>query len=138
MRAARNKGFLDSNVVLYLLSGDANKADRAEALLKEQPVISVQVLNEVTHVCVRKLQMGWEEIGQFLDLVRSFCKVVPLTEEIHDRARTFAERYRLAFYDACILAAAVGAGCQTLYTEDMNHGQIFEDNLYLRNPFAAS
>ena len=99
-------------------------------------MISVQVLNEVTQVCVRKLQMGWDEIGQFLDLVRSFCKVVPLTEEVHDRARRIAERYRLAFYDACILSAAVGAGCQTLYTEDMNHGQIFEDTLNLRNPFS--
>ena len=135
-RAAKSRAFLDSNVVLYLLSADAGKADRAEALLQEQPVISVQVLNEVTQVCVRKLRMGWEEIGQFLDLVRSFCKVVPLTEEVHDRARRIAERYRLAFYDACILSAAVGAGCQTLYTEDMNHGQIFEDTLNLRNPFS--
>lgn len=137
-RAVKSKGFLDSNIVLYLLSADAAKADRAEALLQGQPIISVQVLNEVTHVCIRKLQMGWDEIGQFLDLVRSFCKVVPLTEEVHDRARMIAERYQLGFYDACILSAALGAGCQTLYTEDMNHGQIFEDHLSLRNPFAES
>lgn len=137
-RAAKGRPFLDSNVVLYLLSADTSKADRAEALLKEQPVISVQVLNEVTQVCTRKLRMGWDEVGQFLDLVRRFCKVVPLTEEIHDRARMIAERYRLAFYDACILSAALGAGCLTLYTEDMNHGQIFEDHLSLRNPFVDS
>lgn len=137
MRAIKFKHFLDSNVVLYLLSGDMTKADRAEALLAAAPVISVQVLNEVTQVCRRKLQMSWDEIAQFLELVRKFCKVVPLTEAIHDRARLVAERYKLSFYDACIVAAAAEASCQTLYSEDMNHGQHLEDGLVLKNPFAT-
>ncbi|WP_205738455.1 PIN domain-containing protein [Billgrantia endophytica] len=130
------KVFIDSNVVLYLLSEDVAKADAAEALLKRKPIISVQVLNEVTNVCVRKLGMAWDEIGQFLDLVRSFCKVVPLTVEMHDRARQLAERHRLSFYDACIVATASIEGCQVLFTEDMHHGLIIEDSLTLRNPFA--
>lgn len=133
--ADRSPIFLDSNVVLYLLSEDARKADGAEALLRRAPVISVQVLNEVTHVCVRKLKMGWDEIAQFLDLVRSFCKVVALTEDVHDRARHIAQRYRLSFYDACIASAAIAAGCTTLYTEDLGHGQILEESLGIRNPF---
>lgn len=137
MRETKFRHFLDSNVVLYLLSGDSAKADTAESLLKAGPVISVQVLNEVTHVCLRKLKMSWDEIAQFLELVRGFCKVVPLTEAIHDQARLIAERHKLAFYDSCIVAAAAAAGCQTLYSEDMNHGQILEDSLTLRNPFAA-
>lgn len=138
MRVAKSKSFIDSNVVLYLLSDDAVKADNAEGLLKAQPIISVQVLNEVTNVCVRKLKMGWDEIAQFLELVRSFCKVVPLTEEVHDRARLIAERHQLSFYDACIVSAAATAGCQMLYSEDMNHGQILEDSLTIRNPFTVT
>ncbi|RTS98450.1 PIN domain-containing protein [Pseudomonas aeruginosa] len=134
---AKFKHFLDSNVVLYLLSSDADKADNAEALLKASPVISVQVLNEVTNVCLRKLQMSWDEIAQFLELVRSFCRVVPLTETIHDQARWVAEQHRLSFYDACIVAAAAAANCSTLYSEDMNHGQILEDSLTIRNPFVV-
>lgn len=136
---AQNKarGFLDSNVVLYLLSSDEAKADRAEQLLRDGPVVSVQVLNEVAHVCSRKLAMSWADIGQFLDLVRQLCKIVPLTEDVHDRARHFAERYRLSFYDASIAAAAIGAGCRTLYSEDMSHGQILEDGLTITNPFRA-
>jgi predicted nucleic acid-binding protein len=55
--SALEPSFFDSNVVLYLLSGDAAKADRAEALLEAGGVISVQVLNEVTSVCRRKLKM---------------------------------------------------------------------------------
>ncbi|MFT0546194.1 PIN domain-containing protein [Allopusillimonas ginsengisoli] len=137
MRVTKFKHFMDSNVVLYLLSEDSAKADKAESLLKAGPVISVQVLNEVTNVCVRKLKMGWDEIAQFLELVRGFCKVVPLTEAVHDQARLIAERHKLSFYDSCIVAAAAAAGCQTLYSEDMNHGQILEDSLTIWNPFST-
>lgn len=133
--AEPNQAFLDSNIVLYLLSDDTAKADVAEALLRTSPLISVQVLNEVTQVCVRKLKMSWDEIGQFLGLVRSFCRVVALTEEVHDHARHIARRHQLSFYDACIASAAILAGCTTLYTEDMGHSQILEGGLGIRNPF---
>lgn len=131
------KIFLDSNILLYLLSGDSAKADRAEALLQLRPMISVQVLNEITNVCVRKLGMAWSEVGQFLELVKQFCSVIPLTVEIHDLARRIAERHRLAFYDACVLAAASIEGCQWLYSEDMHHGLVIGDGLRLQNPFAS-
>lgn len=130
--------FLDSNVLLYLLSDDTAKADRAEALLQLHPTISVQVLNEVANVCVRKLGMPWSEIGQFLELIKHFCSVVPLTVEIHDLARRMAERHRLAFYDACVVAVASVEGCQLLYSEDMHHGLVIEDSLRLQNPFAKT
>lgn len=133
--ADRATVFLDSNVVLYLLSEDSRKADVAEALLMQAPIISVQVLNEVTYVCIRKLKMDWDDIAQFLELVRKFCKVVALTEDVHDRARRLVQRYRLSFYDACIAAAAIAAGCGTLYTEDLDHGQILEECLCIQNPF---
>jgi predicted nucleic acid-binding protein len=137
MPVADAAGFLDSNVLLYLLSGDASKADRVERLLKTKPTISVQVLNEVTHVCRRKLGMTWDEITRFLELVRHFCKVTPLTETIHDQGRALAQRHQLSFYDACIAAAAVMAGCRTLFSEDMNDGQIVGERLTIRNPFRA-
>ncbi|SHG70380.1 PIN domain-containing protein [Pollutimonas bauzanensis] len=136
MSEVKNTVFVDSNVVLYLLSADASKADRSEELLKQRPTISVQVLNEVASTCVRKLHMAWSEVSEFLGVVKSLCKVVPLTVEIHDLARRFAERYGLGFYDACIVATAILERCRTLYTEDMHHGLLIEDSLTLRNPYA--
>lgn len=62
--------FLESNVILYLLSGDAVKADAAEELLAQQPTISVQVLNEVASVSQRKLKLSWPEI---LNLLNANC-----------------------------------------------------------------
>ena len=131
------KHFIDSNIVLYLLSQNAEKADVAESLLKQRPVISVQVLNEVTHVCSRKLGMSWQEIADFLMLVRSFCKVVPLTEIIHDKAHKLAQHHALSFYDASIVAAAADAHCQVLYSEDMHHG-LRLDGLTILSPFHAA
>jgi len=132
-----NRCFLDSNVLLYLLSADTAKADCAERLLKcyTPPVISVQVLNEVTHVCRRKLGMTWDEIDLFQEPVRRVCNVVPLTCDTHDSARWLAARYQLSFYDACIVAAAIGASCRTLFSEDMHDGLLLGGQLTIRNPF---
>lgn len=135
MRESKGSVFIDSNVVLYLLSGDGRKANRSEALLRMRPTISVQVLNEVTSVCLRKLNMAWHEITDLMDAVKNFCTVVPLTVEIHDAARRLAERHGFAFYDACIVATASMSGCQILYSEDMHDGLIVEDGLTIRNPF---
>lgn len=130
------RAFIDSNILIYLLSADAAKADIAESIIEAGGVISVQVLNEVTNVIRRKLAMSWEETNEILALVRSLCMVKPLTIETHDRGRLVAERYGLAIYDAMIVASALLAGCETLYSEDMQNGQVIDDQLQICNPFA--
>ncbi len=129
--------FFDTNVVLYLLSGDVDKADRAEELLAAGGRISVQVLNEFAAVAVRKLHMPWPEIREVLAQVRAACTVEPLSVDTHDRATQIAERYGLSVYDALIVAAALLSGCTTLYSQDMQDGQVIEHKLTIRNPFKA-
>ncbi len=127
--------FFDTNVVLYLLSADTAKADRAEELLASGGIISVQVLNEFAAVASRKLRMSWPEIREVLAQVRAVCNVEPMSVDTHDRAAQLAERYGLSIYDALIVAAALLAGCSTLYSEDMQNGQVIERQLTIRNPF---
>ncbi len=134
MAAAKN--FIDSNVLLYLLSADTKKADTAEAILRAGGFISVQVLNEISNVSLRKLGMSWTEINQFLAPVRSLCTVESLTVETHDQGREVAERYGLTVYDSMIVSAALVAGCTTLYSEDMQHGLVVDKQLRVVNPFA--
>ena len=129
-----NKPFIDSNILLYLLSGDATKADKAQAILAAGAIISVQVLNEVTSVCLRKLKMPWPEIDALLMAVKAACEVVPLTLASHDKAIALAKRFRLSFYDAHIVACAVISGASELFTEDMQNGLQVGD-LDLTNPF---
>jgi predicted nucleic acid-binding protein len=128
--------FLDSNVVLYLLSADAAKAQRAEALLASQPVVSVQVLNEVANVARRKLSLSWDEVDELLAAVRAHCAVEPLTVVTHEQGVLLARKFSLSLYDAMIVASASIANCTTLYSEDMQHGLVVDKRLKIRNPFA--
>lgn len=127
--------FLDSNIVLYLLSPDSRKKGIAFDLLTRRPAISVQVLNEVTNVCRKKAGMSWEEVAAFLSDIRHFCPVVNLTPEIHDGARRIAERHKLSFYDANIIAAAIDRGAAVVWSEDMQHGMVIEHTVTVVNPF---
>jgi predicted nucleic acid-binding protein len=130
--------FFDSNVVLYLLSADSAKADRAEELLALGGTISVQVLNEFVAVASRKLRMPWAEIREVLAQIRAVCAVEPINVETHERALRIAERYGLSIYDSLIVSAALLAGCRTLHSEDLQDGQVIERQLTIRNPFASS
>ncbi len=136
MRVA--EAFFDTNVVLYLLSQDSAKADRAEELMALGGTISVQVLNEFATVASRKLRMSWAEIREVLAQIRAVCALEPITIETHERALQIAERYGYSIYDALIVAAALLAGCKTLYSEDMQHDQVIDQQLTIRNPFASS
>lgn len=127
--------FLDTNVLLYLLSGDAVKAGRAEQLVAAGGSISVQVLNEFAATAIRKARMSWAEVAEALDAVRASCEVEALTVETHDRGRALAERYGFSVYDAMIVASAVLAGATTLYSEDLQDGLRVDGRLTIRNPF---
>ncbi|TRD15372.1 PIN domain-containing protein [Palleronia caenipelagi] len=126
--------FADTNVVLYLLD-DGPKADRAEEILARRPRISVQVLNEALVNCRRKAGLSWAEAGTFLGGIEALCTVETLTGQTHRVGRALAERYQLSVYDAMICAAAVLAGCDTLWSEDMQDGLLIEDQLHIVNPF---
>ena len=125
--------FLDTNVLIYLLTDDPRNA-RAFELARSDAVISVQVLNEFTSVARRKHALSWDDVARAVAGFRAYLKVEPVTVDLHERALEIARRHRFSIYDACILAAAEKAGCRTLYTEDMQHGQVI-GGLTIRNPF---
>src|SRR5437763_16860277 len=101
--------FFDTNVLLYLASGEPAKADRAEAVIAEGGSISVQVLNELANVARRKMQMSWDETHGLLDMLRGLLTVHPLTIEIHETGLRLAERHGFSIYDAMIAASALHA-----------------------------
>ena len=127
--------FFDTNVLLYLLSSDSSKADRAEAALATGGILSVQVLNEFASVARRKIRMPIDEIREVLSTVRAVCKIVPITEATHDNGLEIADRHGLSIYDAMIVASALMANCDILLSEDMQDGQVFDGGLRIENPF---
>jgi predicted nucleic acid-binding protein len=127
--------FFDTSVLLYLLSNDSVRADRIETLLVARGVISVQVLNEYAVVALRKLKMPLNEVREILDTIRAVCAVEPITVETHDRGLAVFERYRFSLYDSMLVATALISGAKILYSEDLQHGQIIDNQLRVTNPF---
>ena len=126
--------FADTNIVLYLLD-DGLKADLATGIIGKKPCISVQVLNETMVNCRRKAGMSWDETSAFLTSIETLCRVEPLTLQTHKIGRALAERYNFSVYDAVIVAAALLAGCTTLWSEDMQDSLLVENQLRIINPF---
>jgi predicted nucleic acid-binding protein len=131
------ESFFDTSVLLYLLSDEPGKADRVEELLQHSGVISVQILNEFTSVATRKLDLTLQEISEVLGTVRTLCTTHSLTVDTYDRGIEIAERYKFSIYDSMVIASALLSNCQTLYSEDLQHGQVIEKQLKVINPFAT-
>ena len=129
--------FLDTNVLLYQLSNDPGKAERAEALVREGGTISVQVLNELANVARRKIGLAWTEVQALTDTLRALLNVVPLDADMHAHGLRLCERNGFSVYDGMIVAAALSAGCDTLWSEDMHAGLKVEGSLTIRNPFVT-
>ena len=130
-----DKCFFDTNVLLYLLSVDNARADRAETIISNGGVISVQVLNEFASVASRKLGMSYSDIREMLKTIREVCIIQPLTLETHELGLEIAERYGFSLYDSMIVSAALQSGCTALLSEDMQHGQKIEAQMLITNPF---
>ena len=132
------KPFFDTNILIYAFREEDPRCEVARILLATGGVISVQVLNELVAVLRRKLNLSWEQVGEAIGAARVLCPtIVSLTTETHESALKIAVRYGYRIYDSLIIAAAQDAKCKTLYSEDMNDGQVIE-NLTICNPFTTN
>ena len=133
-----NRPFLDTNILLYAALQPDPRSETARGLLARGGLVSVQVLNEFTAVARRKLRRPWPEVMQALAAIRTLCPAPrPLTVATHEAAIGLAERLGYTIDNALILASALEAGCDTLFSEDLQDGQVVEGQQTIRNPFAA-
>lgn len=128
--------FLDTNVVAYALTDDVGKKTIAEDLLLERPVVSVQVINELVNVCVRKLKLPRETATAAARMVMHLCEISSMEAGDIELAFRLSEQLGYSHWDSLILAVALRQGCDTVYSEDMQHNQIVADGLRIINPFA--
>ena len=128
------KAFLDTNILVYAQqTGD--KAAISQDLITDGGKISAQVLHELANVLHKKQGRNWDDINCVLDDIgNTLDPAVPLTAKINRSAVALARDHSIAFYDARIVAAAAEAGCDTLFTEDMQHGRSFGE-MTIVNPF---
>lgn len=128
--------FADTNIVVYAFAAEADKLCIAEDIVKAAPVISTQVVNEFHNVARRKLGLDLETRHRVAtDLLQS-CRVVSVDRMIALDAMRIEAIYGFSYWDSLILSAALSAGCDVLYTEDMQDGQVIDGRLTVKNPFA--
>jgi predicted nucleic acid-binding protein len=82
------------------------------------------------------MRMPWADVIEALDAIRVLCpSPVPVTIHTHETALMVAQQHGFEIYDALVVAAALEAGCSTLYSEDLQDGQVIDRKLTIRNPF---
>ena len=123
-------------MLIYAVAENDPRSTQAEELLSSGGVLSVQILNEFVSVARRKILMPWSEVTEALDAFRVLCPApLPITIEMHEAALKIAEKHGYHIYDALVVAAALEAGCSTLYSEDLHDGQTIDGQFTIRNPF---
>lgn len=135
------KAFFDTNVLLYMYGGDADKRARAKELFRQyalsgRMLLSTQVVQEFYAAGSRKLGMPRRELRDATAALLDSPLIVVGPSQITVAIQN-EERYRISFWDALILAAAESGGAEVLFTEDLNHGQQY-GTVLVRNPFRST
>ena len=132
------RAFVDTNVLIYSQSNDGEKTAKAIILLEQYPVISTQVINEAISVLTRKCGVSRQNAYELADLWLDACEVESVTVSTIRQAMLLTQKHMLSHWDALIVAAALLAKCDILYSEDMQHGYVFDNCLRVVNPFLVA
>jgi predicted nucleic acid-binding protein len=127
---------VDTNVLLYSLDEfSTGKQSVARRLLLDKPVISSQNLSEFLNVLTKRWKYSKQKAMQATDVLLATCRYVPTERSTVQRAFELVRRYDFQLFDSLVVAAALGAGCTKLYSEDMQHGLMVENQLLILDPF---
>lgn len=134
------RSFIDTNVLIYAEASDAPQKQRAAlALLKglyeqNQGVLSTQILQEYCNVALKKLKLSAQYVRSQLDMYEQF-EVVQVTPSIIRAGLDLHQTRNISFFDAIVLASAHASGCNVIWTEDMNAGEVV-NGVCITNPFS--
>ena len=136
--------FIDSNAWLYSLMTDPKVAEledvrkyslATQLIASVDLIVSTQVINEVCSVLVRKAAFTEIQTKQIVQEFYESCSVIELNAAILLNASDLRLRYRFSFWDGLIVASALAANADILYSEDMQDGLVVEQRLTIVNPF---
>jgi predicted nucleic acid-binding protein len=132
--------FLDTNILLYSISqnpAESNKRDRAIELLDDDSAaLSIQVLQEFYVQATRASRRDPIPHDLAAGLIEAWTRfrIQDMTLPVLNDALRIRKMFGFSFWDSAIVAAAIATGCDRIYTEDLNHGQVVE-GLTITNPF---
>jgi len=126
---------LDTNILVYVHSENSHKKQIGRSLLKNTPVISSQVISEYLNVMQRVFKKEKNELIQTTALLLRNCIIKPVVLSTVELAARLIKSYDFQLFDGLIVASALEAGCDVLYSEDMQNGLIVEKYLKIKNPY---
>ena len=127
---------LDSNILIYNHSLDfADKRDIARKFFNENPIVSSQVISEYLNVMKRNFHMQKSELMNLCFVWLEKCIVQPVVLSTLKLTQNLIKNYNFQIFDGIIVASALEAGCEILYSEDLHNGLIIENKLKIINPF---
>ena len=121
-----SKIFIDSNMVLNLFADDQKRKDFASSLPKQSHIISTQVVNENVNVCLKKLKLSKADAFTHGEYLMDNFLLVQIARTTIQNAFDISNKYGYSFWDSLILSSAIENGCDVLYSEDMQNGQVIE------------
>ncbi|MBF0399179.1 MAG: PIN domain-containing protein [Magnetococcales bacterium] len=134
------RAFVDTNIFVYALGKSPNfRKDTANQILNgvTRPVINGQVIRELGYNLRKKAGYGEEELQEVIRQLYLDCEILADHETLFLHASRLREALSISYWDSLIVAAALTAGCDTLYSEDMQHGQRIAGSLTIINPFCT-
>lgn len=137
----RAECFLDTNILVYAAASNPAEADKRQTSLKliedEEFALSAQVLQEFFVTVTRKLErpMSPSQAMEWIEQLEAF-PCLPVDAALVKIAAEISERYRISYRDGAIIAAALRAGARTVFSEDLNDGQLY-DGVRVLNPFSG-
>jgi putative PIN family toxin of toxin-antitoxin system len=138
----KDKIFIDTNIWLYaFMEQDSQKSSIAKEIIDEnieQICLSTQVLNEICINLLKKANYSEEEIKKLISNLDNVYEIYPIKVEDCLKSSEIRDKFYISYWDSLVIASALNNGCSILYSEDMQHNQIIEDQLKIINPFLNS
>ena len=115
------------------------KKQKAIEIIGKEPFgLSAQVMQEFYAVATRKAEFGLtpEKALEWIENLDEF-PCISLDSSLVKTAAATSIRYRISYWDGAIIAAAEALGAPIVYSEDLNHGQLYGE-VTIINPFHDS
>jgi predicted nucleic acid-binding protein len=131
-----SKFALDTNILVYNHDvNDDNKRAVSENLLRANPVISSQVVSEYLNYMRKEYKIEKRKLIRACAMWLKRCTVQPVCGSTIELASRLIDKYDFQLFDGIIVASALEANCDVLYSEDMQHGQVIEVSMKIINPY---
>lgn len=132
-----DKIFIDTNVLVYFISAEENRKVKAKEVIfsGKDVYISSQVMSEFISVCFSKSLLEPEDISALVDNFLESLRFSSVDESTIKKSLRIKKDFNYSYWDSLIIASALENNCSVLYTEDMQDGQIIDNELTIVNPF---